>query len=39
LSRVPLPAAMMAIAMRGAETVVVLEEGALLDFFIRPNIP
>src|ERR1700678_2224007 len=36
-SRVPLPAAMMAMATRGAE-LEALEEGSILDFFIRPTI-
>jgi len=35
LSRVPLPAAMMAMATRGA----VVEETAFSDFFIFPTIP
>jgi len=40
LSRVPLPAAIMATAMRGADATEVFDgEGAFVDFFIRLTIP
>src|SRR5208283_1667212 len=39
LSRVPLPAAMMATATLGAKSVEVFEGVGFVDFFIRPTIP
>src|SRR5580692_3203332 len=39
LRRVPLPAAMIAMATRGVDKVGPEELGSLLDLFICPNIP